>query len=258
MRRPLVAANWKMHGRLAMMDEYLASLADGEVGSGVELVLCPPAPYLSRMAAAIDSMEGVSLGAQDCSAEQGDGAYTGEVSAGMLADVGCDWVIVGHSERRRRCAESDTLVAGKFAAARAAGLAPILCVGETAEERTAGRAEATVLAQVEAVLERVGADGFLRALIAYEPVWAIGSGKSATPEIAQEMHGFLRETVARRDPGVGEALRILYGGSVNAGNAGALFAQADIDGALVGGASLDPKNLLAIAAAAAVRTNEVI
>ncbi|MGH8225734.1 MAG: triose-phosphate isomerase [Gammaproteobacteria bacterium] len=253
MRRPLVAANWKMHGRLAMMDEYVGGLGDG--GAGVELVLCPPAPYLFGMATAIEGLKDVSLGAQDCSTENDDGAYTGEVSANMLADVGCRWVIVGHSERRRRCGESDALVAGKFAAAQAAGLAPILCVGETAEERRAGRAQATVLAQVEAVMEQVGADGFSCALIAYEPVWAIGSGESATPEVAQEMHGFLRETISRSDARVGEAVRILYGGSVNAGNAGALFAQSDIDGALVGGASLDPKNLLAIAAAVAVRMN---
>lgn len=252
MRRPLVAANWKMNGRLAMVGEYAACLGDG--AAGVEIVLCPPMPYLSRMAAAVGTAEGVALGAQNCSAEQEDGAYTGEVSAHMLADVGCRWVIVGHSERRRRYGENDDLVACKFAAAQTAGLAPILCVGETAKERSAGRAHDTVLGQVEAVIERAGIDGFSRALIAYEPVWAIGSGEPATPEIAQEMHGLLRGMMSRYKSETGAALRILYGGSVNAVNATAFFAQPDIDGALVGGASLDPKNLLAIATAAA-RTN---
>lgn len=254
MRRAVVAANWKMHGSLAMVHDYLAGLQgrDGE-HEGVELLLCPPAAYLSTLARELDA-GAVELGAQDCSSEAEDGAFTGEVSARMLADVGCRYVIVGHSERRRRCGETDALVAAKFVAAQAAGLTPILCVGETAAQRDAGQAEETVRTQLEAVIEQVGIAGFESALLAYEPVWAIGTGRAATPRMAQAMHGLLRQTLGAHDAGVADGLCFLYGGSVKPANAAELFAQPDLDGALVGGASLAPKDLLAIAAAAAAAT----
>lgn len=251
MRTPLVAANWKMHGRLAMLGAYVAGFRRVEAGARVEAVLCPPSPYLVALAARLPDLGEVALGAQDCSVESGDGACTGEVSAAMLADVGCRWVIVGHSERRRRFGDDDERVAAKFAAATAAGLTPILCVGESEEERSAGRAHAVVLAQLDAVVERVGVESLGRSALAYEPVWAIGSGNPATPEAAQAMHQMLREAIARRSRAAGQELRILYGGSVKANNAASFFAQPDIDGALVGGASLDPAEFRDIADAAA-------
>lgn len=255
MRRPVVAANWKMHGRLAMVREYPAGLRDSDgLPDDAELVLCPPVAYLSELASGLGTTH-VALGAQDCSTENEDGAFTGEVSARMLADVGCRFVIVGHSERRRRFEEGDALVADKFAAARAAGLTPILCVGESAAQRDAGQAEETVAAQLEAVIERTGAAEFESALLAYEPVWAIGTGRAATPEMAQTMHAVLRKVLGSHDSDVAGKVRMLYGGSVKPANAAALFVQPDIDGALVGGASLVPKDLLAIAAAAAAGMN---
>ncbi|MGH8273412.1 MAG: triose-phosphate isomerase [Gammaproteobacteria bacterium] len=255
MRRPLIAANWKMHGRLAMVATYLAQLRAAEIPTGVELVLCPPAPYLEKMAAGTAGFETVTVGAQDCSAEKGDGAYTGDISAQMLADAGCRWTIVGHSERRRGRGESDAVIAAKFAAAESAGLVPILCVGETSDERQANRAEEVVVGQVEAVIDRSGAGAFTRAVIAYEPVWAIGTGKAATPDVARDMHRLVRESVGRHDRAAAEALRILYGGSVKPDNAAAFFTAPGIDGALVGGASLVPASLLSIAAAAADSAN---
>ncbi|MDN5864394.1 MAG: triose-phosphate isomerase [Gammaproteobacteria bacterium] len=256
MRRAVVAANWKMHGSRTMVREYLSGLRGHALEHDrVQLVLCPPMVYLPALGGGLEPSLQAGLGAQDCSSESDDGAYTGEVSARMLADMGCKYVIVGHSERRERCYEDDARVAAKFLAAQSAGLTPILCVGETAEERDAGRAEQAVSRQFEAVIERAGAAGFHAALLAYEPVWAIGTGRSATPEIAQSMHALLRAALARRDAQTASKLRILYGGSVKTGNAASLFSQAEIDGALVGGASLVPEDLLAIAAAAAAGTD---
>lgn len=254
MRTPLVAANWKMHGRRALLGAYLSGVVAGlERMRGVECVVCPPAPYLEAFSAGLCEREAeavnLALGAQDCSSEQGDGAYTGEVAAAMLADVGCRWVIVGHSERRARQGEDDSLVAAKFEAALAAGLAPILCVGETDEQRRAGEAGPVVRGQLGAVLERVGADRLAQGAVAYEPIWAIGSGQPATPQAAQEMHAMLREQVAGQSAASAEALRIVYGGSVKPDNAGDFFSEPDVDGALVGGASLDPASFCAIAAA---------
>ena len=255
MRTPLVAANWKMHGRAAVFDAYVSGLAAGLSGvRGVDCVICPPSPYLTVLAARLGdgSVLGgrVQLGGQDCSAAAGDGAYTGEVSAAMLADVGCSRVIVGHSERRQRQGETDAVVADKFAAALEAGLSPILCVGETEAQREAGRAEATVGAQLEAVLDRVGDDRLAGTAVAYEPIWAIGSGRAATPAVAGDMHRVLRERIARRSERAAGDIRILYGGSVKPDNAADFFAEPDIDGALVGGASLDPAAFCAIVAAA--------
>lgn len=255
MRTPLVVANWKMHGRAAVLDAYVSGLAAG-LGAvkGVDCVVCPPAPYLTIFKAQMgpgSALEGrAELGAQDCSPEAGDGAYTGEIAAGMLADVGCRRVIVGHSERRRRQCESDDMVAAKFEAALEAGLSPILCVGESATQRDAGEAEAVVRSQLDAVLDRVGGERLALGTVAYEPIWAIGSGKAATPEAAEVMHRVLRERIAERSEVSAETVCILYGGSVKPGNAADFFAEPDIDGALVGGACLDPAAFSAIVAAA--------
>lgn len=250
MRRPFVAANWKMHGRAAMLEGYAEGLLGARRPDAVDVVICPPAPYLAQLARRLGD-GAFALGGQDCSAERRDGAYTGEVSAAMLADSGCRWVVVGHSERRRRGGESDETVAAKAAAALEAGLRPVICVGETARERDDGRARAVVLAQLEAVLEGVPAPGWAESVLAYEPVWAIGSGRAATPADAAEMHRALRDAIARRDAAAAAAMRIVYGGSVTAANAGGFFAQADVDGALVGGASLDAGEFMRIVATAA-------
>jgi triosephosphate isomerase (TIM) len=207
-------------------------------------VVCPPFPYLAQAAERLAGSR-VRWGAQNLS-EHGSGAYTGEVSAAMLAEFGCRYAIVGHSERRALYGETDAQVAEKFAAARSAGLVPILCVGESLPEREAGRTEEVVARQLDAVLDASGAAQFAQAVLAYEPVWAIGTGRTATPEQAQQVHAVLRERLRRA--GAAE-VPVLYGGSVKAANAGALFAMPDVDGGLVGGASLDAKEFLAIAAA---------
>ena len=249
MRRPLVAANWKMNGLQAQVDELLGELLGRLSGdSGCDVVICPPSLYIGQ---ARQKLAGSSLqlGAQNCYI-QDRGAYTGEISARMLADLECTHVIVGHSERRSLFGESSELVAEKFVAAQLQGLTPILCLGETREQREAGDTAKVVLAQLQAVLDRDGAGPLRHAVIAYEPVWAIGTGLSATPEQAQEVHAMIRHRIGQLDAGVAGDLRILYGGSVKAANAAALFGQPDIDGALVGGASLDAKEFVAICKAA--------
>jgi triosephosphate isomerase len=236
----LVAGNWKMHGTLAANRALLDALVPGVAAlHGVECVVCAPFPYLSQAA---ERLRGSPLawGAQNVS-EHTQGAYTGEVSAAMLKDFGCRYVLVGHSERRQLYRETDEQVAAKFAAARAQGLTPILCVGETLEERDAGRTEEVVGRQLAAVL---GRQPFPAAVLAYEPVWAIGTGRTATPEQAQAVHAFLRGKVLFETP-------ILYGGSVKPQNAAAIFAMPDVDGGLIGGAALVAADFLAIARAAA-------
>jgi triosephosphate isomerase len=203
--------------------------------------------YLAALGAA--AAKGIDIGAQDVS-EREPGAFTGDVAATMLADVGCRWVIVGHSERRQLHGESDAVVAAKAEAALKAGLRPIVCVGETLAEREAGQTGAVVTRQLDAVLDRIGAAALARGALAYEPVWAIGTGRTATPAQAQEVHSGLRARVATRDPETAAALRILYGGSVKPANAAELFTQADIDGGLIGGASLVADDFAAICAAA--------
>jgi len=249
MRRPIVAGNWKMHGSRSANAELVQAVArDGAVDGDSETVICPPFVYLSEIISmARDS--GLAVGAQNVSAES-HGAYTGEVSAQMLGDVGCTYVIVGHSERRLLFHESDTLVARKFAAALANGLTPILCVGEQLDEREGGYTHRVVSRQLDAVLELCGVEAMERAVIAYEPCWAIGTGRTATPEQAQEVHAFIRGRIANRDARIAAALRILYGGSVKAGNAAELFAMPDVDGGLIGGASLKADEFLSIVAAA--------
>lgn len=216
---------------------------------GAEVSVCVPYVYLAEVAAQLQGKP-ISWGAQNVS-EHAAGAFTGEISADMLRDFSCTYVIVGHSERRTLYAEDDALVARKFAAVRAAGMRPILCVGEQLEDREQGVTEAVVARQLDAVLALEGVAALQQAVIAYEPVWAIGTGKTASPDQAQAVHAFIRARVGEQDAGVAEGLRILYGGSVKADNAAELFAMSDIDGGLIGGASLNADEFMAICRAAA-------
>ena len=248
MRKTLVAGNWKMNGsaeaNAALVDGILGGLPSSE---RLEVLVCPPYPYLAAVAEKLRGSS-VRLGAQNVS-EYGDGAYTGEVSTSMLLDAGCQYVLVGHSERRTLMGESSEQVAKKFAAALAAGLTPVLCVGETLEEREADRTAAVIDEQLNAVLDTSGIDAFAKAVIAYEPVWAIGTGKTASPEQAQEVHRHLRAALEARSVEIAAGTQILYGGSVKGENAAGLFEKPDIDGGLIGGASLKAADFLAIAEA---------
>lgn len=256
-RRRIVAGNWKMHGSRASAIELAAALggAGGEQeSSAAETIVFPPFPHLDAVRRVLQGTPPgeeatIQLGAQDVSIHE-RGAHTGEVSADMLTDCGCSHVLVGHSERRAAFEESDRLVANKFRRAAEHGLIPVLCVGETLSQREAGRTGEVVLRQLGAVMELCGAAAFGQAVLAYEPVWAIGTGRTATPDQAQEVHALLRGEIAGGNARIAAGLRILYGGSVNGANAAALFAQPDIDGGLVGGASLDAKEFLRIIAAA--------
>jgi triosephosphate isomerase len=239
MKRGIAAGNWKMHGSRRFVAEFVEALAerlDGYDPAG-QILLFPTFAHLKPLADALAaaSLEGVvAIGGQTLHAEP-EGAYTGEVSGEMLADLGAQWVLAGHSERRQYARESDAQIAEKVGAAIRAGLSPMLCVGETEAEREAGQARDVVVRQLAAVLEQ-HADGL--AAVAYEPVWAIGTGRTATPELAQEMHGVIRSVLAEVSAGLAERMPVLYGGSVKGGNAATLFAEQDIDGGLVGGASL--------------------
>ncbi len=248
-RRPLVAANWKMHGDMARAASLARDLA-GTVGDECSVCLCPVFVHLLTVGEALKESR-IALGAQDVCEQMGEGAFTGEVSAAMLDDAGCRYVIVGHSERRHHYGESDELVAQKFAAAREAGLSPILCVGETLEERESDCTEAVLTRQPAAVTQLCGTQSLAGAVLAYEAVWAIGTGKSASPEQAQVAHAFLRGRVAEEDDILAGELQVLYGGSVKPDNAGALFSQGDVDGGLIGGASLDTGQFTDICRAAA-------
>lgn len=249
MRRPIVAGNWKMHGSRSETARLIEELLGrAPAAPAADCVICPPYVYLQEAGRLLRG-SAFSLGAQDVCADT-QGAFTGEVSAAMLKDVGCDYVIVGHSERRLMYRESDQLVARKFSAAQGKGLIPILCVGEQLADREAGRCHEVIMRQLEVVLELCGAGALEHGVIAYEPVWAIGTGRNATPEQAQEVHAFIRARVAARDARIAAATRILYGGSVKAGNAAELFAMPDVDGGLIGGASLKADEFLAILAAA--------
>ncbi len=244
MRMPLIAGNWKMNGSLALVERFGRAFAEMGLAPSVEVALIPPTPYLAAAQQALGATP-VALGAQTLSAEP-SGAHTGEVSAGMLAEFGVRYVLVGHSERRALYHEDDAAVRARVHAALGAGLTPILCVGETLEERDAGRTEAVVLNQVEAVFDALDAEGRARSVIAYEPVWALGTGHTATPEQAQAVHAAIRARLAAYDANLAETLRLLYGGSMKAENAAELLAQPDIDGGLVGGASLKVDDFLAI------------
>ncbi|MES2364836.1 MAG: triose-phosphate isomerase [Pseudomonadota bacterium] len=249
MRKKLVAGNWKMHGSLvenkALLDTLLLELGQERAMGGI---VCAPFPYLAQVQSIL-SGSGLAWGAQNVSNHM-KGAYTGEVSTAMLQDFGCSYVIVGHSERRALYGEDDATVAAKFAAAQAAGLIPILCVGETLEEREADVTEAVIGRQLDAVLAVSGIASLERAVVAYEPVWAIGTGKTASPQQAQDVHAFIRGKLAVLDKNVAASLVIQYGGSVKAANASELFAQPDIDGGLIGGASLVADEFIAICRAA--------
>ena len=251
MRQGFVAGNWKMNGSAsdakALVDGIIGGLNDAPVG---EVAVCPPYVYLGSVGMQVNASL-ISLGAQDVS-EHTAGAYTGEIAPSMLADIGCAYVIVGHSERRTLHGESSELVARKTQAVVDANMKPIVCVGETLEEREAGNTEAVVGQQLEAVFAHCGGEGALNDMVvAYEPVWAIGTGKTASPAQAQAVHAFLRAQVAAHDAQLAAALRILYGGSVKADNAAELFSQTDIDGGLIGGAALKADDFLSICRAAA-------
>jgi triosephosphate isomerase len=244
MRRKLVAGNWKMHGSLAENEALLSGILAGmgDVKAGV--AVCAPFPYLAQVQAKLTG-SAIAWGAQNLS-QHAKGAYTGEVSAAMLKDFGCVYAIVGHSERRALYGESDAVVAEKFTAAQAAGITPILCVGETLEEREGGVTEQVVGRQLDAIIGKCGIAALAKSVVAYEPVWAIGTGKTATPEQAQAVHAFIRARVRALDGVVAENLIIQYGGSMKAGNAAELLSQPDIDGGLIGGASLVAEDFLAI------------
>lgn len=247
MRSSLIAGNWKMNGDLQSVIGLVEEIKAGNPGKA-ELAVCPPAVFLMKVGGMLADTK-ISLGAQNV-CDQESGAYTGEISAGMLKECGCRYAIVGHSERRSHYLESDQLVAARFAMAVNAGLSPILCVGETLYEHEQGVTEAVVAKQIDAVLDACGVAGFAQAVIAYEPVWAIGTGLVASPDTAQAVHEFIRGKLAASDADIAQRVQILYGGSMNPANAADLLSQPDIDGGLIGGASLKADDFLAIAQSA--------
>lgn len=255
MRRKLIAGNWKMNLNRAGAVALAEAIADGQskLRPDVDLLVCPPSVYLDAVRHTLsETTSQVAVGAQDVYFEP-DGAYTGEVSTAMLADLDCQYVILGHSERRHVIGETDSLINRKVAAALAAGLTPILCVGETLEEREAGKTEPIVAGQLTGSLQGISSNQIQKVVIAYEPVWAIGTGKTATPQQAQEVHALVRQWLKQHyNQSVADQIQILYGGSVKPDNAGNLLSQPDIDGALIGGASLKAESFLAIANAAEV------
>ncbi|WIM05645.1 MAG: triose-phosphate isomerase [Candidatus Nitricoxidivorans perseverans] len=248
MSRPkLVAGNWKMHGSLAGNLSLLTAVRAGAAGLKNQMAVCVPAPYLAQAQSVLAGSD-VAWGAQDVS-RYAQGAYTGEVGAAMLKDFGCRYAIVGHSERRTYHGETDEAVAAKAESAIRCGLVPIICVGETLAEREANATGEVVTRQMDAVIARIGASGLAKSVVAYEPVWAIGTGKTATPQQAQEVHALIRARAAQADPAVAGGLLILYGGSMKPNNARDLMGQPDIDGGLIGGAALVADDFLAICAA---------
>jgi triosephosphate isomerase (TIM) len=244
MRRTLVAGNWKMHGSLSENESLLSGILAGMADVKADVAVCAPFPYLAQLQGKLAG-SAIAWGAQNMS-QHAKGAFTGEVSAAMLKDFGCRYVIVGHSERRAIYGETDAVVAEKYVAAQAAGLIPILCVGETLEERESGVTEAVVGRQIDAVLNVAGVASLAKAVVAYEPVWAIGTGKTASPEQAQAVHAFIRGKIGALDASVADGLIIQYGGSMKAANAKELLGQPDIDGGLIGGAALVADDFLAI------------
>jgi len=250
MRKILVAGNWKMHGSKTMVHDLLEGLLAGSSAQGkADLAVFPPFPYLPLTETLLSGSH-IQFGGQTLNPHE-QGAHTGEISGNMLADMGCSFVLVGHSERRAIYGESDEDVAVRFKAALDAGLQPVLCVGETLEEREQEQTEVVVERQLDAVINLVGIEVFNSAIVAYEPVWAIGTGLTATPQQAQSVHAFIRDKVSALNVIIADQLRILYGGSVKGSNAAELFAQSDIDGGLVGGASLTAEDFLAIYSAVA-------
>ncbi|NTS75337.1 triose-phosphate isomerase [Catenovulum sp. SM1970] len=249
-RKPVVAANWKMNGDRRLVDDLMNTFQGSAIFQQVEVVLSTPATLLDySQQQRQNACPEIVLAAQNMS-HLDSGAHTGELSAQMFKEVGCDWVYCGHSERRHVYGESSKLTAKKFVQAKEAGLVPVLCVGETEEERQKGKAFSRLTSQIEAVINLAGKDCFEGALVAYEPVWAIGTGNPATPEIAQEAHKFIRGMIAAMCAETADSVRILYGGSVKPENAQALFSQPDIDGGLIGGAALKPEQFMSICQAA--------
>lgn len=250
MRQLFVAGNWKMHGDKASIKTLVTGLnAKADSVGDVLVAVCPPAIYLDYTKNCLMS-DKVALGGQNMAVEPLQGAYTGETSAAMLKDVGCQYVILGHSERRAIYGETDQEIAKKVKTALDSGLTPILCVGETLEERESGQLEAVISQQLDAVVAEVGIDQFSNVVIAYEPVWAIGTGKTASAQQAQDVHAFIRGQLAKLNASVAEKVIIQYGGSVKPNNASELFSQPDIDGGLIGGASLNADDFIAICQAA--------
>ncbi|SDS90300.1 triosephosphate isomerase (TIM) [Halopseudomonas sabulinigri] len=249
MRRPLVAGNWKMHGSRQSVETLLEQLVSQDWPDQVELMVAPPALFIGQCNERLQSTP-IRVAGQTCATQAEPGALTGEISPAQLRDAGCEFVLVGHSERRALFGETDEVVCKKFAAALACGLRPVLCVGETQAERDAGQTTTVVARQLQAVLDTFGVGGLAMGVVAYEPVWAIGTGLTATPEQAQEVHAMIRARLAMLDDEQARKVQIVYGGSVKADNAEALFAMPDIDGGLVGGASLNADEFGAIARAA--------
>ena len=249
MRRPLVAGNWKMNGTRASVAELIEALRQQDIPEMVEVVVFPTTLHLVQVVSGLEG-EAIAVGAQDCAVDAGFGALTGEESASQLADAGSNWVLVGHSERRLILGESDEVVSKKFAAVLACGMKPVLCLGETLEQRQAGQTLEVVERQLACILADSGVSAFERAVVAYEPVWAIGTGLTATPQQAQEVHSAIREQLSREDQRIAQGVRLLYGGSVKAENAAELFGMPDIDGGLIGGASLKANDFGAICRAA--------
>ena len=245
MRRTLIAGNWKMNGSSSSIEALINGLKDGlsEV-TNADMAVCPPSIYLPLVKDLIGDAA-IALGSQNV-CDQESGAFTGEIAPSMLKEFNCQYALVGHSERRSLYGESDELVASRFAMARNSGLIPVLCIGETLEEREAGITEQVVSRQLDAVIVAQGIKAIADSVIAYEPVWAIGTGKTASPEQAQEVHAYIRNKLSILDATVAEKVQILYGGSMNAANAKELLSQPDIDGGLIGGASLKPADFLAI------------
>lgn len=248
MRKPLIAGNWKMNGSLALLDSMNQTLSSARISSSVDVAIIPPFTLLMQAGKVLEG-SGIGLGAQTLHPES-SGAYTGEVSASLLKECGVSHVLVGHSERRTLFNEDDQAVLVRVKAALDAGLVPILCVGETLEEREADQVETVVLGQVRTVMDALSQEQCSRLVIAYEPVWAIGTGRTATPEQAQQVHAMIRSWLSDKEPALGEGMRLLYGGSMKADNAADLLSQPDIDGGLIGGASLKPDDFIAICHAA--------
>lgn len=249
MRTPLVAGNWKMNGTQAMTKALCQGIVEGLSSVGdVDILVCPPAMLVSTAVAALSGSK-VAVGGQDLDVNEG-GAFTGQTSAAMLLDAACKYVIVGHSERRQFYGDTNELVAQKTEVALQAGLTPIVCLGESQQERESGVTEAIVGEQLKVVLDKIGIANFAKCVIAYEPVWAIGTGLTASPEQAQDVHAFIRGMLAVKDQSVADQCRILYGGSMKPGNAAELIGKPDIDGGLIGGAALAAEDFIGICAAA--------
>ena len=249
MRRPMVAGNWKIHGTRASVVELINGLRNLALPNGVDVAVFPPCLHISQV---VEGLKGQSIliGAQNSAVEPQQGALTGEIAPSQLLDAGCSLVLVGHSERRLIIGESDAVLNRKFAAAQACGLIPVLCVGETLEQREAGKTLEVVSRQLDSIIEEFGVGAFAKAVIAYEPVWAIGTGLTASPQQAQDVHAAIRAQLAAKNSEVAQGVRLLYGGSVKAANAVELFGMPDIDGGLIGGASLNADEFGAICRAA--------